>query len=97
MIEGALILLAGIAIGRVIRLRARPRAYKPKVVQPICGCKHHYSMHDPKTGICSGGFDEWGDAVNYQRVGKKDGTPCTCKVYSGPQPLPEYYAPEIAS
>lgn len=96
MIEGALILLVGIGIGRIIRFRARPKAYKPKVIKPICGCQHHFALHDPKTGECHGGFDAYGEAVNYQSKTHIDGTPCACKVYAGPQPLPEYYAPEIA-
>lgn len=96
MIEGALILLVGIAIGRVIRLRARPKAYKPKVVNPKCGCRHHFALHDPQTGVCHGGFSRYGEPVNYQREGKVDGTPCSCRKYTGPEPLPEYYAPEIS-
>ena len=96
MLEGALILLVGIAIGRVLRLRARPKQYKPKPIVPKCGCGHHFSLHDPKTGECHGGFDFYGDPVNYQSKTTKDGTPCRCRKYAGPEPLPEYYAPEIS-
>jgi hypothetical protein len=60
MLEGALILLAGILIGWVARsLPARRK--DPKPVE--AGYEHK---------------------------------PCACRRYSGPEPMPTYYAPEIA-
>ena len=95
MLEGALILLAGILIGRVLpgrRKGARPQ----KPPQPVCGCSHHHSFHDPKGGECRASVrgqpthqDQWGNADGWERL------PCACAVYSGPVPLPEVYAPEI--
>lgn len=106
MLEGALILLVGIAIGRVLRLRARPKI--PKPVRAICGCDHHYSMHDPKTGEChaterelvarSGPIkdDDYGDRIIGYKNEQWENRQCPCRRYAGPEPLPEYYAPEIS-
>ena len=77
MLEGALILLAGIVIGRVLPGRRRKKA---ATGGPVCGCGHHHSYHDPETGRCN--------ATRF-------GDPCKCLSYTGPEPLPEFYAPEI--
>lgn len=54
MLEGALILLAGLIIGRFVPGRRRgPKPYKPKdEPRPICGCGHHFSFHSPADGVC---------------------------------------------
>lgn len=94
MLEGALILLAGILLGIGVRsLPARRRA--PKPVEAVCGCTHHHSMHDPETGACNASvavskYDKYGTWVG------KEYKSCACLQYSGPLPLPAYYAPEIA-
>jgi len=94
VIEGALILLAGILLGTVLgRLPARRR--DPEPVEAVCGCTHHHSMHDPETGKCNAAvavtaYDEYGGAAG------KEYASCACLRYSGPLPLPEYYATEIA-
>jgi hypothetical protein len=88
VLEGALTLLAGIAIGWLLRsLPARRK--DPKPVEAVCGCTHHHSMHDPETGKCNA-------AVNAGDWTGKDYRPCACRRYSGPEPMPTYYAPEIA-
>lgn len=93
MITGALILAIGILAGWLLRsLPARRNGPKPASLPgPVCGCEHHHSFHDPATGQCH----------NLTRVPgtmSRDSyhTPCKCRQYSGPVPLPEYYAPEIA-
>lgn len=70
MIEGAAILLAGIVIGRFMRVRQRPK--EPKPLQPICGCGHHLSYHaDSKA--CSAEDSKWDiDRGTWYK-------PCTCK------------------
>jgi hypothetical protein len=94
VITGALILLVGIVIGLVAgRLPARRKDPKPAVA--VCGCTHHHSMHDPETGRCNAEvtvprYNKGGD-----RIGK-DYRPCACLRYSGPEPMPTYYATEIA-
>lgn len=93
-IVGAVLFIAGMVFGRTARLRAR-KTYKPKVTQPICGCGHHFSLHDPKTKACHGSFDSWNDPINKAAGASTRG--CGCRQYSGPTPLPEYYAPEIGS
>jgi hypothetical protein len=82
LLEGALILLAGILVGRSLPARRVPKLPKPP--DPICGCTHHYSYHDPENGLkCNVGI-----FVN----GKPRGA-CACVRYTGPEPLPLYFAP----
>jgi hypothetical protein len=92
MLEGALILLAGILIGRFMPARRR-RAKPPKPVKPICGCTHGIQTHDPGTKRCHA------QVQTYRHNGVKevlDGyADCACVCYSGPTPYPEFYAPEI--
>ncbi len=111
MIEGILIgagvFMAGMVTGRWWPARRRgPKP--PKPVQPVCGCGHHFSLHDPETRACSGMVDGsrepvrseggkvvkdyWGDVVF-----SRPKVPCGCRKYTGPEPLPEYYAPELPS
>ena len=85
MIEGLLIGAAVYAVGVLTGrfLPSRRRTPKPKRSGPICGCGHHLSYHDDYQGC-------------HHPVGIiRD--PCPCRKYSGPDPLPEYYAPEIPS
>jgi hypothetical protein len=79
MIEGALILVVGVAIGAVgSRLLGRRKSAS---VVPRCGCGHSIAFHDPQTRRCHA-------RVGYER--------CACRRYSGPEPLPSFYAPQIA-
>lgn len=90
LLAGAGIFLAGMIAGRVWPARRR----KPKPVTPVCGCTHHRSVHDSKTGACHAAvrnlmrYDE-NEMPVYQML------PCACRQYTGPEPLPEYYAPEL--
>jgi hypothetical protein len=81
LLEGAGILLSGMLAGRFWPARRRGRK-PPKPVTPTCGCNHNVSYHDPKTGRC-------------HKISSYDGSQCPCRRYTGPEPLPEYYAPEI--
>jgi hypothetical protein len=88
MLEGALILLAGFVVGRFLpgRRRTPKPAPSPK---PLCGCGHHRSYHS-EGHKCT---------FNVERYSTARGTyrdTCSCSEYVGPQPLPEYYAPEIS-
>ncbi len=86
MITGALILAAGIILGWLLcSLPARRRG--PELPEPVCGCNHHYSMHDPAKGMRCG----VGVYVNGEYRGR-----CACQRYAGPEMLPTYLAPEIA-
>ena len=80
--EGALILLAGILLGRFLPGRRK----EPELPAAVCGCKHHHSMHDPQTGHCHGEVYR-GDYVYVA---------CQCRRYTGAEPLPSYVATEIA-
>lgn len=89
MITGAGAMLVGFIGGRVHRPK---RALKPP--KPVCGCRHSLGLHDEGTGECHGTTP--GD---YYKNGKwlANRRPCTCRRYDGPQPLPEFFAPEISS
>jgi hypothetical protein len=107
MLIGALIFALGAVFGRVMPGRKRgPKP--PKPVQAICGCSHHYSLHEPKTGECHGATDAGRVAVRDQnskpvkdRFGEvvftREHGRCGCRRYTGPLPLPEYFAPEISN
>jgi len=85
-IEVGVAVIVGVLLGRF--LPNRRRGPKPaKAIQPICGCDHHRSFHDPASGECHG--------RNYEGAGYYSA--CTCRQYSGPEPLPEYFAPEVTS
>jgi hypothetical protein len=94
MLEGALILLAGFVVGRFMPGRRR-KPKPPKPIKPICGCGHGYHDHGAESGACHG------QKKKYRHDGLSevmDGyMPCTCQRYTGPTPLPEFYAPEITS
>lgn len=96
MLEGALILLAGILIGRFLpgRRKARKQAGGP---EPVCGCEHHYSFHDPESGKCHGMVSQatYFDSYGAERAWKQ--VSCTCRKYAGPELMPTYYVPEIAT
>jgi len=86
-LEFAAVALIGVLVGRF--LPNRRKGLRAKTGEPICGCGHHRSFHGPKSG-CSAlvrdkGIDGW----------MGDHHTCPCRQYSGPQPLPEFYAPEI--
>ena len=91
-----LAIVTALAVIRLVR-GPRPRALKPrKDPKPVCGCSHHYSFHDPKSGNCHGFVN--GEPVKYDAF--RDPTAwaqvqCPCRQYSGPMPLPEYFAPEL--
>ena len=83
-IEVGVAVIIGVLLGRFLPNRRKGPKVKP--VKPVCGCDHHHSYHDPATGECHGRV--------YVGMGAYEN--CTCKQYSGPVPMPEYYAPEIA-
>jgi hypothetical protein len=85
MLTGGGLILLGAIFGRYLPGHRKG----PGPAGPTCGCSHHHSFHDPKTGECHARKDlgYWNGEQHY--------TSCTCRQYSGPQPLPEYYAPEI--
>lgn len=85
MLEGALILLAGIVIGRFVPARRR-KPKPPKPVKPICGCGHGFHDHGPQDPYACHARVSLGGSYR----------DCTCQRYAGPVP-PEYFAPEISS
>jgi hypothetical protein len=96
MIEGALILLAGILTGRFLPGR-RGKLKLTKPPKPVCGCSHHHSFHDRESSRCHATVN--GVPIHRDRFGDADAweqAQCPCRAYSGPEPMPSYYAPEIA-
>lgn len=62
------------------RTQAAIDAARP--ARPICQCGHGLAFHDRATDHCA---DQ-----------SPDGTPCRCRRYIGPEPLPAFYAPDLA-
>lgn len=94
-LEFAAVALIGVLIGRFLPNR-RKGPKPPKPVEAVCGCDHHHSYHDPQTGQCHGlmrgkpvKYNAWSEPMAYEKV------PCTCRQYSGPVPMPEFFAPEV--
>ena len=69
------------AVAFLVGRVAGRRSREPKPIRPVCDCEHAISYHRDHTGRCG-----WSERYPYR---------CGCQKYSGPQPLPEYYAPEI--
>ncbi len=96
-IEVGVAVIIGILLGRFLPNRRKgPKPLKP--VRAVCGCSHHHGFHDPRTGECHGQVD--GNPVAYYPGGSPSAwkqVQCSCKQYSGPVPMPEYYATELAS
>lgn len=103
-IAGAAVFAGGMAVGRVARVRSGPRS--KKLPQPVCGCEHELAYHDPKTGECHATItvviekgqpilDPFGEYVVTYKAAKYEARQCTCRRYTGPEPLSSYYAPEL--
>jgi len=92
LITGAAI-SAGAMVAQRISMAIPARRRRAKPIAPVCGCEHHRSFHEDGTGPCHhmnyAGYEETADA--YRRVHVQ----CGCRAYSGPVPLPEYFAPEL--
>jgi hypothetical protein len=87
MLAGGGLAILGVVVGRFLPARRRhPKPSRP--AKPVCGCEHELSFHDPKTGECHSKMLIPGYGWNND---------CTCRQYTGPEPLPEYYAPELPS
>jgi hypothetical protein len=72
---------AKLAHRRQLELEAARRHAAPKNAT-VCGCEHDLAFHNRDTGVCHH---------------KAHGEQCSCQQYTGPQPLPEFFAPEIVS
>lgn len=90
MLVGAVIFGTGLAVGRLLPRRK----HKPKAVEagPLCQCAHGASFHDVE-GRCRAGVEraKWNNGA---WVGNEL-LSCECQKYTGPEPLPSFYAPEL--
>lgn len=94
------ILAFGGGIGGFIRTEIEQRRQRKRELttgpEPVCGCTHHYSFHDPKTGLCmhtgrtETRWDEFGTPYKWENK------QCGCQRYIGPEPLASLYMPEIS-
>jgi hypothetical protein len=94
-LEFAAVALIGVLIGRFLPNR-RKGPEPPGTVKPVCGCGHHHSYHDPETGICN----HTKRLITYEDAYTTkygDSLKCSCEQYSGPQPMPEFFAPEVTA
>lgn len=85
-----LIIGAGlIALGWVGGRFRRPGPPTPRA---ICGCGHALAMHDRNTDQCHSqkARDKYGPTGAH--IGS-EWVSCTCRRYTGPQPLDEFLAP----
>ncbi|ADB29147.1 hypothetical protein Kfla_0016 [Kribbella flavida DSM 17836] len=86
MIEGAAILLVGLVTGYLAGRRSRRP--EPLTGAAVCSCHHPRGQHLDGKGPCQ--------ADNKQSVnGVQVFLSCPCQLYDGPEPLPQFYAPEI--
>ena len=87
MIEGAAILLVGLVAGYLAGRRNR-RTAAPKIIEAVCSCRHPRGQHVDGKGACQAKSKESANGVQMF-------VPCPCQLYDGPEPLPQFYAPEI--
>jgi hypothetical protein len=86
-VVGAGIGIASYAVGQARGRRSRRRDPFADDPQPVCGCGHHYSLHDGEGG-CHGTHRV---VEQVSRDGKTWATEaCGCARYTGPEPLPRY-------
>lgn len=90
LLAGAAIFAAGVLAGRFLPDR-RGRAGRRKEIQPICACGHAVSFHSADGCKAQETVSKWD---NGRWLGNEQ-QPCTCQKYTGPEPLPAFYAPEI--
>jgi hypothetical protein len=87
-VVGAGVGVAAYAIGQAQgRRRRRPRDPYADDPQPLCGCGHHFALHDDH-GTCRGVIRE------IEKTTRRGVTwvnhSCGCAKYTGPEPLPRY-------
>lgn len=52
LVVGGILAWKTLDIIRDVLRRTRKKEEKEEPKGPFCGCTHHYSFHDPKTGAC---------------------------------------------
>jgi len=96
MIEGALILLVGVVVGRMLPNRQKTQLTQPE--EPYCGCDHHLAMHDSKTGVCHEQVETghtkpvMSPGRTYVLYRETLTEQCNCRQYVGPIPADQVLA-----
>lgn len=97
LLEGGTLVAVGVLLGRFLPARRRtPKPFKPEPPpKPVCGCTHHFALHDPQTKACHGTVktpkhNAAGGHVGYTYPA------CACRQYVGPIPYPDFVALDIA-
>lgn len=88
-VQGAVIMLTGLALGAAARGRpARRRT--PHQTVPACQCGHPRALHDRATDQCH-------QLAYVPRTTSKSAhhEPCRCRQYIGPEPLPSVFTTGI--
>jgi hypothetical protein len=67
--------------------RGRRRARPDLEPQAVCGCGHHYALHDAQA-VCHG-TNRIKNAAGHEGV-TWSSEACGCRRYTGPEPLPTY-------
>lgn len=86
MLIGGGLVVAGAILGRLPQRRKKGK----RLDGAVCACRHAKSYHEDGTGRCH-------QRVYVRSTWGEDGyhEDCRCKQYTGPEPLPEYFAPEL--
>jgi hypothetical protein len=84
---GAVSAIAAYTLGQARGRRSRTERMLELEPAPVCGCSHHYSLHDDE-GACHG-------VTRVKEQANRDGVTwvseaCGCRRYTGPEPLPRY-------
>ncbi|MBT2451466.1 hypothetical protein J7F03_31270 [Streptomyces sp. ISL-43] len=83
-----------LAQAEVRRLEARAKARQLDPPQPVCGCGHHFSFHDPEARSCHH-QNKLETSYLFGGITGNELVACDCRQYVGPEPLPTVYAPEL--
>lgn len=79
----AIAILAILALSRRSTRPALASRSRSTLMEPICGCEHHWSYHQTPDGHCG-----WIPLGAYVPLGAYDAAHCGCAMYYGPPPVP---------
>lgn len=111
LLAGAALVIGGYGSGRIGRARRHPRPPKPVKPFCGCGHHHSFHTEEGRCSFVTHQLveekelqrtesgkvvrDAYDEPVFVKKVKDTITTQCGCQRYSGPEPIPSYYAPEI--